>query len=88
MIERDVQVTNPLGLHARPAAQLVRLATTFSASLELERDGECVNAKSILGVMTLAAEFGCTLRVRGDGHDAEQAVTSLAALITSGFGET
>ncbi len=87
MIERAVQVVNPLGLHARPAAQVVRLATTFAAELTLQREGEVVNAKSILGVMTLAAECGCTLVVQGEGADAEQAVTALADLITNGFGE-
>ncbi len=87
MIERAVQVVNPLGLHARPAAQLVRLAATFSAELTLRREDEMVNAKSILGVMTLAAECGCTLVIQGDGGDAEQAVGALADLIASGFGE-
>jgi phosphocarrier protein len=88
MIERDVLVINSLGLHARPAAQLVRLASTFIAEMELDRDGEIVNAKSILGVMTLAAECGCTIKVRASGADAEKAVASIADLIASGFGET
>ena len=88
MIERTVTVVNSLGLHARPAAQLVRLASTFASSVELVRDGATVNAKSIMGVMMLAAEHGSTLVLRAEGADAEQALEALSALIASGFGET
>jgi phosphocarrier protein len=87
MIERQASVVNSLGLHARPAAQLVRLATTFAADLELQREEEIVNAKSILGVMTLAAECGSTLTVRATGDDAERAAEAIVQLIASGFGE-
>ena len=87
MIERDATIINSLGMHARPAAQIVRLAATFAAVLQLECDGQSVNAKSIMGVMMLAAEQGATVRVRGDGPDAEAAVLALAELIGSGFGE-
>lgn len=88
MIEREVTVVNSLGLHARPAAQLVRLANTFACEVELVKDGVPVNCKSIMGVMMLAAECGSVLVVRTTGADAEAAAAAMAELIASGFGET
>ncbi len=88
MIEREVTVVNSLGLHARPAAQLVRLASSFDCDVELVKDGVPVNSKSIMGVMMLAAECGSVMVVRTDGADAEAAATAMAELIASGFGET
>lgn len=87
MTERTVTIVNPLGLHARPAAQLVRLASAFAAHLELERDGLTVNAKSIMGVMMLAAERGAALVIRADGADEAAAVAALAELVERGFDE-
>jgi phosphocarrier protein HPr len=88
VIEREARIINSLGLHARPAAQIVRLAATFTAHIELEKDGLTVNAKSIMGVMMLAAESGSTLMIRADGEDEGKAVAALADLVASGFGET
>ncbi len=88
MIERVVRIVNSLGMHARPAAQIVRLAATFTASLELECDGQRVNGKSIMGVMMLAAEQGASVIIRSEGPDADAAVEALATLISSGFGES
>jgi phosphocarrier protein len=88
VIEREGTIVNSLGMHARPAAQVVRLASTFKAAIELEHDGQSVNGKSIMGVMTLAAECGAVVRVRADGDDAEAAVVALLELIARGFGET
>lgn len=88
MIERAVRIVNSLGLHARPAAQLVRLASSFVAEVELVKDGVPVNSKSIMGVMMLAAECGSQLIVRATGTDAEAATAAMAELIESGFGET
>jgi phosphocarrier protein HPr len=88
MIERQVTVVNSLGLHARPAAQLVRLASSFESEVHLVKDGVPVNSKSIMGVMMLAAECGSVLVVRTDGADAEAAAAAMAELIASGFGET
>jgi len=85
--ERTATILNPLGLHARPAAQFVKLASGFQAQIELEKDGMSVNGKSIMGVMMLAAECGCTVRIRGEGADADAAVEALANLVTGGFGE-
>lgn len=88
MIEREVRIVNSLGLHARPAAQLVRLASSFESEVELVKDGVPVNSKSIMGVMMLAAECGSQLIVRATGADAEAAAAAMAELIASGFGET
>jgi phosphocarrier protein HPr len=87
VIEQSITVPNPLGLHARPAAQLVRLANTFGSEIQLVKDGVPVNGKSIMGVMILAAECGSTITVRAEGADAEAAVAALVELVNSGFGE-
>lgn len=87
MIEREAVIVNSLGMHARPAAQLVRLAATFRAEIELEHDGQSVNGKSIMGVMMLAAECGAVVLIKGRGDDAEAAVAAVAELIAKGFGE-
>ena len=87
MIERDATIVNQDGLHARPAARIVRLANSFAAEIELAKDGVGVNGKSIMGVMMLAAECGSSITIRANGPDAEQAVTALAELVASGFGE-
>ncbi len=87
MIERSAEIVNGLGLHARPAAQFVKLAATFASSIEIECDGERANGKSIMGVMMLAAECGSTVVLHVDGPDEEAAAEALAALIARGFGE-
>ncbi|HEV8612632.1 MAG TPA: HPr family phosphocarrier protein, partial [Gemmatimonadales bacterium] len=86
--ERDARVVNPLGLHARPAAQFVKLAAGFQSHVEVVKDGVPVNGKSIMGVMILAAECGSSITVRAEGADAEAAVDALIRLVSSGFGET
>lgn len=87
MTERDVPIVNSLGLHARPAAQIVRLAVTFDSDIQIGKDGLSVNGKSIMGVMMLAAECGSMLRIEATGHDEVAAVDALAALVADGFGE-
>ena len=87
VVERVVTVINELGLHARPSAEFVKLASKFSCDVSLARDGNAVNGKSIMGVMTLAAERGTPLTVRAEGEDAEEAVRSLEALVARGFAE-
>lgn len=87
VVERTATIVNQDGLHARPAAQIVRLAASFDAHVELAKDGMEVNGKSIMGVMMLVAECGSALRIRATGRDAEQAAEALAALVESGFGE-
>ena len=87
MRERVVSIVNPLGLHARPAAEFVKLAARFHADVELEKDGMTVNGKSIMGVMTLAAECGSAIRIRTSGDDAEAALAALVDLVARGFDE-
>jgi len=88
MIEREARIVNPLGLHARPAAQLVKLASSFAADIEVVKEGMSVNGKSIMGVMMLAAECGSSVTVRADGPDEQDAVNALLALVARGFGES
>ena len=87
MVERRVTVVNSHGIHARPAAEIVKTAARFASNIILVRDDLEVNGKSIMGVMMLAAECGAELVIRADGNDAEQAVEALAALIAGHFGE-
>jgi len=87
VIEREATIVNRDGLHARPAAKIVRLASNFNSEVELAKDGVGVNGKSIMGVMMLAAECGSSITIRADGPDAAQAVEALAQLVASGFGE-
>jgi phosphocarrier protein len=87
MAERTVQIANKNGLHARPAAEIVKLAAKFQSEVVLVKDGMEVNGKSIMGVMMLAAECGSTLVLRADGTDADAAVDALASLIANKFGE-
>lgn len=88
MIERSVTIANKNGLHARPAAEIVKTAAKFKADITLVRDDLEVNGKSIMGVMMLAAEYGSSLMLRADGLDAEAAVSAIAALIENKFGES
>ena len=87
MIERTVRIVNKNGLHARPAAEIVKLASRYQSDITLVRDDLEVNGKSIMGVMMLAAEFGSSLVLRAAGPDAEQAVVALSDLIARKFGE-
>jgi phosphocarrier protein len=86
-VQRTVQIVNRQGLHARPAAEIVKLAAKYKSDITLARDDLEVNGKSIMGVMMLAAEYGSTLHLRAAGEDAEQAVGALAELIANKFGE-
>lgn len=87
MVERSVQIMNKLGLHARPAAEIVKTSGKFTSEITILRDGMEVNAKSIMGVMMLAAECGSTIVLRADGGDADAALDALTALIQNKFGE-
>lgn len=89
MLEKNVKIINPLGLHARAAAQLVRLASTFESDIKLIRlDNQIfADAKSILSVLTLAANKGTELTLKIIGEDANEALQSIENLINQGFGE-
>lgn len=86
-MKRSFEIRNRLGLHARAAAQLVQLAAGFSAELTIEKDGQRVNGKSIMGVMMLAAAQGAIVEVEAIGTDAEELLTAIATLIQSRFNE-
>jgi len=88
MVERSVQVINRNGLHARPAAEIVKAAAKFRSDITIVREDLEVNGKSIMGVMMLAAEYGSELLLRADGADEQDAVSAIAKLIESKFGET
>jgi len=85
--QTDVEIVNKLGLHARAAAKLVSLASTFDCEVELEKDDRRVNGKSIMGVMMLAASQGTTVRMITDGPDEIEAMQQLTDLIVDCFGE-
>ena len=88
MPQREVKIMNKLGIHARPAAEIVKAAGKFKSNITIIRDDLEVNAKSIMGVMMLAAEFGASVTLRAVGDDAEAALDALAAVIAAKFGES
>ena len=88
MPEREVKIVNKLGIHARPAAEIVKTAGTFKSSITIVRDDLEVNAKSIMGVMMLAAEFGSMIVLRAIGDDADAALDALTTCIGNKFGES
>ena len=88
MPEREAKIVNKLGIHARPAAEIVKTAGKFKSSITIVREDLEVNAKSIMGVMMLAAECGSTVVLRANGEDAEVALDALATVIANKFGES
>jgi phosphocarrier protein len=86
-IVREIPIVNRLGLHARPAAMFVRVASKFRCEIWVAKEGEEVNGKSIMGLMMLAAGQGSKLQVRCEGADAEQAISEIEELIKSRFNE-
>ena len=86
--ERSVRIANRNGIHARPAAEIVKVAAKFRSDVTLVRDDLEVNGKSIMGVMMLAAEYGSTLDIKASGEDAEAAVDAIATTIANKFGES
>ena len=87
MITSRITISNKLGLHARASAKLIKLAGTFGCDIHLARGGRRINAKSIMGVMMLAAGMGAEIEIETDGPDEQQAMTALRDLIDSKFGE-
>lgn len=88
MISKEIEILNKLGLHARAAAKLVQCAGRFDSQVEIERRGQSVNGKSIMGVMMLAASQGTRIRVETAGEDEEAAMAAIEALIGDRFGES
>ena len=87
MPRREVEIVNKLGLHARASAKLTQTASRFAAEVWLSRSGRRVNAKSIMGVMMLAAGKGSRIAIETDGADADEALAALVSLIEDRFGE-
>jgi phosphocarrier protein len=88
MIEREVTIKNRAGLHTRPAAAIVKMAAKFQSEFFILKDGFEINGKSIIGVMTLAAEQGSKLTLRFEGEDEQEAEQAIAGLFERGFDET
>lgn len=84
---RELMIVNPLGLHARPAALFVKAATRFESDIIVEKDGNSVSGKSIMGLMTLEVGAGSVLRVSAEGPDAEEALDELQTLVSNKFYE-
>ncbi len=87
MIEKDVKIINNAGLHTRPAATIVKIAAKYKCEFIIHKDGMHINGKSIIGVMTLAAEKGSTLRLSFDGEDEQDACNSIIEYFERGFDE-
>jgi phosphocarrier protein len=87
MLQREVEIVNKLGLHARASAKLTQIAGKYQADVWLSRNGRRVNAKSIMGVMMLAAGKGSTITIETDGVDEAEAMTALEQLVAARFGE-
>lgn len=87
MPERDIEITNKLGLHARASAKLTQTAVQFQSEVWLSRNGRRINGKSIMGVMMLAASRGTRIRIETHGADEDAAMHALVALIEDKFGE-
>ena len=87
MIEQEVTISNRSGLHTRPAATLVKVASRFKSEFFIVKDGFVINGKSIIGVMTLAAEQGSTLVLRFEGEDEQEASSAIIDLFQRGFDE-
>ncbi|VVE07121.1 HPr family phosphocarrier protein [Pandoraea soli] len=87
MLRQETTIVNKLGLHARASAKLTQLAAKFQSEVWLTRNGRRINAKSIMGVMMLAAGIGATVEVETEGADEQQAMDEILALIANKFGE-
>lgn len=86
-ISRDIEIINKLGMHARAAAKFVKVASEFSSNVEIERNGQRVNGKSIMGVMMLAANKGSMITLHMDGDDEQRGMDKIVDLINDRFGE-
>ncbi|MBX7228916.1 MAG: HPr family phosphocarrier protein [Burkholderiaceae bacterium] len=87
MIQQDIVISNKLGLHARASAKLTQIASRFNSEIWISRNDRRVNAKSIMGVMMLAAGLGSTVKLETEGADQDEAMAALIALINDKFGE-
>lgn len=87
MVEKEVEIINNAGLHTRPAATIVKIAAKYKSELTIYKDGMNINGKSIIGVMTLAAEKGSTLKLTFEGEDEQEACDAIVEYFSRGFDE-
>ncbi len=87
MVEKTIEITNPTGLHARPAALFVQTAGKFTSNIWIKMNHKKVNAKSIMGLISLAVSRGTEITIMADGEDEDLAVKEIVDLVTAGFGE-
>lgn len=87
MVQQEIEIINKLGLHARASTKLTQTASQFTCDVWIDRNGRRVNAKSIMGVMMLAASKGTTIKLEAEGEDEQAAITALVTLINDRFGE-
>jgi phosphocarrier protein HPr len=87
MVEKQIKISNALGVHARPASKIVQIAISFKSKITLAKDSTCADAKSILHVMMLGANFGSTISIKASGEDEQQAVEAIIALFNRKFDE-
>lgn len=85
MPERELTIKNEYGIHARPAAKFVKIANEFQCEIWVEKDGNCVSGKSIMGMLTLEAGPGCRILIRAEGDDAADALDALSSLVEASF---
>ena len=87
MVEVETTIKNRAGIHARPSALIAQTAIKFASRIYLEKNGNKINAKSIMGIITLAASFGSVIKISAEGPDEQEAVNAIKALFDSGFNE-
>ena len=87
MIEREIKVINALGVHARPASKIVQTANKFASKISITKDRACADAKSILHVMMLGANFDSAITIKASGQDEKEAIDAIASLFEQKFGE-
>jgi len=87
MVSKDITITNNIGLHARPATFFIQKANTYRASIWIEREDRKINAKSLLGVLSMGIAKGMTITLTAEGDDEEKAINGLIELISTGFSE-
>jgi len=86
-VEREIEISNEVGVHVRPASMLVEIASKFESEIWIEKDGREANGKSIMSLLLLSAEKGSKIKIKAEGPDAEEAVKALVSIVEKKFGE-
>jgi len=87
LVEREIEISNEVGVHVRPASMLVEIASKFESEIWIEKDGQEANGKSIMSLLLLSAEKGSKIKIKAEGPDAEEAVKALVSIVEKKFGE-